>query len=121
MSVHPRDTGTPKAQPENSGRAAAEAEEIRVGWRMAGLGMEVASQVAAGALLGWVFDRWRGQGSTGLLVGAIAGIAVGLLTLIRRSIKLNRDLDARHPVSTRAKPLDDEPARDKWDDDADDD
>jgi hypothetical protein len=44
-----------------------------------------------------------------------------LLTLIRRSIKLNRDLDARHPVSARAKPLDDEPARDKWDDDADDD
>ena len=75
-----------------SKRGATEGE-IRVGWRMGGLGMEVATQVGAGALLGWLFDRWRGTAPTGLLVGAVIGIVVALWSLIRGGLKLNRDLD----------------------------
>jgi F0F1-type ATP synthase assembly protein I len=67
---------------------------------MGGLGMEVASQVGAGALLGWLFDRWRGTAPTGLLVGATIGIVVGLWSLIKGGLKLNRDLD-RKPVRRR--------------------
>jgi F0F1-type ATP synthase assembly protein I len=67
--------------------------EIRVGWRMGGLGMQVASEAGAGALLGWLFDRWRGTAPTGLLVGAVIGIVVALWSLIRGGLKLNRDLD----------------------------
>ena len=43
-------------------------DEVRVGWRMAALGMETASQVAAGALLGWLYDRWQGTGPNGVMI-----------------------------------------------------
>lgn len=76
--------------------------------------MEVAAQVGAGLLLGWLFDRWRGTDPTGLMVGGIAGIAVGLFSLVKGALKLNRDLDHRHPTAGRGKPLDDDD-----DDDAD--
>ena len=79
--------------------------EMQVGWRMGGLGMEVAAQVAAGALLGWLFDRLRGSGQTGLLVGSVIGIVVGLWSLIRGALKLNRELERRHPTSGRGRPI----------------
>ena len=79
-----------------SKRGATEGES-RVGWRMGGLGMEVASQVGAGALLGWLFDRWRGTAPTGLLVGAAIGIVIGLWSLIKGALKLNRALDRETP------------------------
>ena len=89
--------------------------EVQVGWRMGALGMEVAAQVAAGALLGWVFDRWRGTEPTGLLVGSLIGIAVALWSLVRGGIKLNRDLDRIHPTAGRGRPLP-EKEDDEWND-----
>jgi F0F1-type ATP synthase assembly protein I len=93
--------------------------EIRVGWKMGGLGMEVAALVAAGAGLGWLYDRWRGTGSTGMLVGSVLGIAVGLWSLIGGALKLNRQLDRQSPIAGRGKPLppDDDDDKDDWDDD----
>ncbi len=44
------------AEPGRSRRNDLESE-IRIGWRMGGLGMEVAGAVVAGAILGWGFDR----------------------------------------------------------------
>ena len=79
-----------------SKRGATEGE-IRVGWRMGGLGMEVATQVGAGALLGWLFDRWQDTAPKGLLVGAAIGIVVGLWSLIKGALKLNRALDREAP------------------------
>jgi hypothetical protein len=94
--------------------------EMRIGWRMAGLGMEVAAQVAGGALLGWAFDAWRGTAPTGLLVGSVVGIVVGLWSMIRGALKLNRLLDERYPTTGRAKPLPpDEPDDERWPDDHD--
>lgn len=95
--------------------------EVRVGWKMAGIGMQVASEVAAGAVLGFLFDLWRGSGRIGIIVGSITGIAVGLWSLISQSLKLNRQLELTAPTRGRGKPLADEPERDKWDDDLDDD
>ena len=60
---------------------------------MAGLGMQTSSEVVAGALIGWAVDRWLDSSPTGLLVGGIAGIAVGLTTLIRGAMRANRELD----------------------------
>ncbi len=91
--------------------------EIRIGWRMGGLGMEVAGAVVAGAILGWAFDRLRGgAASTGLLVGSLMGIVVGMWTLIRGALKLNRLLDRRHPTAGRGKPLppEEEDGDDSW-------
>lgn len=69
-----------------------------MGWRLAGVGMHAASEVMAGALLGWLFDRWRGHGSTGLLVGSLIGIVVAMWTLLKVGLRLNRELDEVAPV-----------------------
>ena len=61
---------------------------------MAGIGFQTSSEVAAGALLGLGFDWWRGEGSTGVLIGGIVGIVVGMTSLIRGAMKLNREFDA---------------------------
>ena len=80
-------------------------EEQRLGWRMAGVGFQVASEVAAGTLLGWLFDLWRGTAPTGVIVGSIVGIAVGLWSLVRNSLKLNRELDRKFPTKGRGTPI----------------
>ena len=98
-------------------RQAESDAEIRVGWKMGGLGMEVAGQVAAGSVLGWLYDRWRGTGTTGILVGSLIGIAVGLWSMIRGALKLNRELERESPTAGRGKPLvdDDGDNTDDWD------
>ena len=72
---------------------AQQRAETSIGWRMAGLGMQTSSEVVAGALIGWAVDRWLDSSPVGLLVGGIAGIAVGLTTLIRGAMRANRELD----------------------------
>ena len=104
------------AEPGRSRRNDLESE-IRIGWRMGGLGMEVAGAVVAGALLGWGFDHLRGKAaSTGLLVGSLMGIVVGMWSLIRGALKLNRLLDRHHPTAGRGKPLppEEEDGDDDW-------
>jgi F0F1-type ATP synthase assembly protein I len=73
---------------------ARENRERSIGWRMAGIGFQTSSEVAAGALLGLAFDWWRGQGSIGVLVGGITGIVVGMTSLLRGAMALNREFDA---------------------------
>jgi F0F1-type ATP synthase assembly protein I len=72
---------------------AQQRAETSIGWRMAGLGMQTSSEVIAGALIGWAIDKGFDCAPTGLLVGGIAGIAVGLTTLIRGAMRANRELD----------------------------
>jgi hypothetical protein len=72
---------------------------------MAGIGLTVASEVIAATLLGWLFDRWRGFGNTGVIVGATAGIAVGMWTLIKSTLRLNQQLERTAPTAGRGRPL----------------
>ncbi len=79
-------TGTPKKRDGDDA-------ETRIGWRMAGLGMETASFVLGGVVLGWVIRETFGGGDVWIIVGAVAGIASGISQLIRGGLKLNRQLD----------------------------
>lgn len=101
--------GQPGRDGPAEGRASADRNartmESRVGWRLAGVGMQAASEVMAGALLGWLVDRWRGHGSVGLLTGAIIGIVVAMWTLLKVGLRLNRELDRTSPVRGRGKSL----------------
>ncbi len=60
---------------------------------MAGLGMETASFVLGGVVIGWVIREATGGGDVWIVVGAVAGIASGISQLIRGGLKLNRQLD----------------------------
>lgn len=71
-------------------RASQEDEELRLGWRMAGLAFTMSSEAAAGTLVGWLVDYFAGTTPTGLLTGAIIGIAVGMLSFIRGAFQLNK-------------------------------
>lgn len=52
--------------------------------------MEFASAIAAGGLVGWLFDRWLGTKPTGVLIGLIVGIVGGGGVLIRQALEANR-------------------------------
>ncbi len=123
LSPDPSGSRSNPATPDASRKEAAEtdaAREERVGWKMAGIGMQTTSEVAAGLLIGWLVDWWRGAGHTGVMVGGIAGIAVAMWTLISRALKLNKELDRNRtrrlppplPESTWNEPDDDRDADD---------
>jgi MFS family permease len=59
---------------------------------MLGLGFQVMSEVGAGLLGGWLIARWTGW-SWALPIGGIAGIVVGITTMVRQAWKLNAQLD----------------------------
>jgi F0F1-type ATP synthase assembly protein I len=124
MTLPPQSSGTGGSGPPHyKGESPA---ETRLGWKMAGMGFQVASEVAAGTLLGWLFDKWRGSGNIGVIVGASAGILVGLWSLIRNAYKLNRELDAVSPKRERIEyppeppPSDEDDGWDKKSEDKDD-
>lgn len=79
------------SQPSRNG---ASREELRLLWRMAGLGFQFGTEIIAGVLLGWAFDAWLGTQPWGVVVGAVAGILVATLDLVRRAVQLNRSMDA---------------------------
>ncbi len=64
-----------------------------MGYRMMGIGFESVSQVGAGLLIGWLIDRWRGQGQWGVVIGGAAGVLVGVVSLVRNAWKMNAELD----------------------------
>lgn len=88
-----RSSGTRPPPSIGSGRGshgASDEEEMRLGWRMAGLAFVMSSEAAAGALIGLAIDYFARSGSRWTLIGGIVGIAVGLLSFIKGALALNR-------------------------------
>lgn len=75
-------------------QSAREAEEVRIGYRMLGLGFSVVSEVGAGLLLGWLV-QWATGWKWAVATGGVVGIVVGMTTLVRSAWKLNAGLDRR--------------------------
>ena len=111
------------AHQRDAAAAQDEAEEIRLGWRMAGLAFVMSSEAAAGALIGLVIDHFADT-SRWLLIGGVTGIAVGLLSFARGAMTLNR-MVAQQEQSRRERgvpppaPLPYKDEEDEDDDDAD--
>jgi F0F1-type ATP synthase assembly protein I len=70
--------------------AAAEAESRRL-WRLAALGGSSATEVAAGALLGWGLDAWLGTGPKLVIIGTLVGLLVGTITFVRSAAVASRE------------------------------
>lgn len=79
---------------------ARQSEEVRIGYRMLGLGFQVVSEVGAGLLLGWLI-QWATGWKWSIAVGGAIGIVVGLTTLVRSAWKLNAGLESRDSPSRR--------------------
>jgi ATP synthase protein I len=79
---------TPGDRPDGEKRGDASEADILAGWyRMAGVGIEFIVAVALFAGIGYAFDRWRGSGPWGVLIGLLLGFAVGLRAMIRAAKK----------------------------------
>lgn len=72
---------------------AADAAEVRIGYRLLGLGFQVTAEVGAGVGIGWLIDWYRGTGTTGVMVGGIIGVIVAMFTLIRGGMRTMKELD----------------------------
>ena len=107
------------AEQRQSGKTnpSRQEEELRLGWRMAGLAFTMASEAGAGALIGWLVDHFAGTGPTGLLVGSIAGIAVGMLSFIRGAFALNKVLASQDLSKIKPLPPPEDEEDDKQEDD----
>ncbi|HJN80120.1 MAG: AtpZ/AtpI family protein [Phycisphaerales bacterium] len=75
-------------------RDATPAERNRL-WRLSTMGFTLATEVAAGTLLGWLVDWGFGFDRTFIVVGAIVGVLVGLSSFIRAALAENRRLEQK--------------------------
>ncbi|MDG1837998.1 MAG: AtpZ/AtpI family protein [Phycisphaerales bacterium] len=61
-------------------------------WRLSAMGFTLATEVAAGTLLGWLIDWYFQYDKTFTIVGAIVGVLVGMSSFIRTALAENRTL-----------------------------
>jgi len=70
-------------------------------WRMSGMGIELASHIVAGLLIGWLLDYWLKTSPLWLVIGTVAGVVVGMVDFIRSALKAQRQAtrqaEARRP------------------------
>jgi F0F1-type ATP synthase assembly protein I len=64
------DKGTPASEGVQMGRAWATA-------------MDFVFTILAGAILGWLFDRWRGTNPTGTMIGLGVGFVLAFFRIVR--------------------------------------
>jgi F0F1-type ATP synthase assembly protein I len=55
-----------------------------------GTALDFIFTIAAGAVLGWLFDRWRGSTPTGSLIGFACGFVLALVRIIRATLRQER-------------------------------
>ncbi|MCA9290574.1 MAG: AtpZ/AtpI family protein [Phycisphaerales bacterium] len=70
-------------KPPDSDRSSAGREATRRLWRLSGMGLELASHVVAGLLIGWGIDHFAGTGRLWLIIGTVAGVVTGMASFIR--------------------------------------
>jgi len=78
------------------------------GYKLLGLGMELAAAVTGLALLGYWIDRHFGSAPWGLLIGAVIGVVGGMYNLIREALSAST---ADRRAGRDAPPGDDRPGR----------
>lgn len=56
-------------------------------WRLAAMGGTMASEILAGALIGWLLDRVFGTAPTLLVIFLVAGVIIAMAGFIHRAMK----------------------------------
>ena len=75
------------------------ADQLRMLWRIAGMAIMMSAEVAAGALIGWLIDRWAGTAPRWLTIGGVVGIVVGMTSFLTAAFKYSRQMGgSRQPI-----------------------
>ena len=61
------------------------------------MGVELASHIVAGVLLGMLLDYWLDTRPVLLIVGTIAGVVVGMAEFIRSALKAQKQSTRKGP------------------------
>jgi len=61
------------------------------------MGWTLASEIIAGAAIGWGLDWLLGTKPTLLIIGTVAGVVIGMLTFIRAATRANKAAIADAP------------------------
>lgn len=78
----------PDDAPQSDDRETAGDRERRRMWALSGMGFELASEIAAGALLGFGADYLFGSRPVGIIVGTVLGIVVAMGRFLRQALDL---------------------------------
>ncbi|MCH2138155.1 MAG: AtpZ/AtpI family protein [Phycisphaerales bacterium] len=62
-------------------------------WRMFGVGWTLVCELIAGLLIGWGIDWLAGTEKVFTIVGAVAGLVVGMTGFIRSALAENRRME----------------------------
>ena len=81
-------------------------QDMKLGWRMMGHGLELVGEIGAGILIGYAADWYFNTSPRWTAVGAIAGVVIGLINFIRAAIRIHASLG---PPPTHLRPLPPEP------------
>jgi len=68
-------------------------EELRILLRMTALGFQFIGEVAAGILIGYAIDWWRGTFPFWTAIFSVAGILIALISLVRSALRMNSLLE----------------------------
>ena len=82
--------------PRRPGSGSSGSDTGRQLWRLSGMGIELASHILAGVLLGWLLDKLFKTAPVWLVVGSITGLVVGMAEFIRSALKAQREAGEKH-------------------------
>ena len=100
------DPGPERPAANDASRRDRDARQRRIGYQMFGIGWATASEVIAGLLVGWFIDWSFGTGPWGLVAGGVAGVVVGMWSLVRQAIRLQGTNPPPKAVPPSAKQID---------------
>ena len=84
----------PARQAAGKGKASGGMmEELGLLGRIVAIAFQLAGEVGACLLIGWLIDRWLGTPGRWIAVGGIVGVALGLFHFVRSAIIMNRRMD----------------------------
>lgn len=66
-----------------------------------GTALDFLFTIFAAALLGWLFDRWKGTAPTGLMVGCGLGFVLAFVRIVRSTLKQERAEQAAKDASRK--------------------
>lgn len=79
----------PSQIPPDPDKRPAVSEGMQMGRALA-TAMDFVFTILAGAILGWLFDKWRGTNPTGALVGLSLGFVLAFYRIVRATQKQER-------------------------------